>query len=77
LGKRGLVRTFLLLAAVVSVVGNIVRNTILTFFHGTGNEAGFVWLHDGWGGDLYSAMLLGLLVLLIGQLENWWVESGV
>lgn len=70
LRSKALVRTFLILAGVVSVVGNIIRNTILTFFHGTGNESAFVWLHDGWGGDLYSGCLLGCLVWLIGVLEK-------
>jgi cyanoexosortase B len=70
LRSKSIVRTFLLLAAAVSVVGNIIRNTILTFFHGTGNESAFIWLHDGWGGDLYSGCLLGCLVLLIGELEK-------
>lgn len=59
-------KTTLLLssALILSVVANIVRNTMLTFFHGTGNEAAFAWLHDSWGGDMYSACLLGAIVLL-------------
>jgi cyanoexosortase B len=58
------------LTVFVSVTGNIIRNTILTYFHGTGNQGSFVWLHDGWGGDLYSAMTLGLLVLILNKLED-------
>lgn len=60
---------FLLTAAFISVTGNIIRNTLLTVFHGTEREAAFDWLHEGWGGDMYSAAMLGLLVLLI-----WWIE---
>jgi cyanoexosortase B len=58
------------LTVLVSVTGNIIRNTILTYFHGTGNQGAFVWLHDGWGGDLYSALTLGLLVLILNKLED-------
>jgi cyanoexosortase B len=60
---------FLLTAAFISATGNIIRNTLLTVFHGTEREAAFHWLHEGWGGDMYSAAMLGLLVLLI-----WWIE---
>lgn len=63
------------LTTIVSVTGNIIRNTILTYFHGTGNEAGFAWLHDGWGGDVYSAMTLGLLVLILNYLEDWFLPA--
>ena len=61
---------FISCAAGLSVVGNIIRNTILTYFHGTGQDALFVWLHDSWGGDLYSAGLLGILVWWIGKFES-------
>ncbi|MBC7515770.1 MAG: cyanoexosortase B, partial [Alkalinema sp. FL-bin-369] len=49
--------------------GNIVRNTVLVYWHGTGQDGLFVWLHDSWGGDLYSAGLLGILVWAIGHFE--------
>jgi cyanoexosortase B len=55
----------------VSVTANIFRNTLLTFFHGTGREQAFAWLHEGWGGDLYSAAMLGLLVFLLRGIEAW------
>jgi cyanoexosortase B len=49
----------------ISVVGNILRNALLSYFHGMGYSGLFVWLHEGWGGDGYSAlMLLSLMVLL-------------
>jgi cyanoexosortase B len=62
---RQLVVTFLISTVVISVASNIIRNTILTFFHGMGQD-------DGWGGDVYSALMLGSLVLLINKLEDWW-----
>lgn len=55
----------------VSVGGNIIRNATLTFFHGSQMDAAFHWLHDSWGGDLYSAAMLGLLVILVRLLENY------
>lgn len=62
---------FLTSAALISVTANIIRNTLLTFFHGTGNHQAFEWLHEGWGGDFYSACMLGLLVLLINVMEKY------
>ncbi|MBD2578983.1 cyanoexosortase B [Oscillatoria sp. FACHB-1406] len=60
-------KTILLLlgAIAISISGNIVRNTLLTYFHGTGNEGAFAWLHEGWGGDVYSTCMLGLIVVLL------------
>lgn len=55
----------------VSVIGNIIRNTILTFFHGAHMSAAFDWLHESWGGDLYSAAMLGMLIVLIRLLERY------
>ena len=49
---------FLSTAVIISVTANIIRNTLLTFFHGTGKDGAFHWLHDSWGGDLYSACML-------------------
>jgi cyanoexosortase B len=67
LSSRRITAGFLSIAIVISVTANIIRNTLLTFFHGTGREGAFSWLHEGWGGDLYSAcMLLSLIPLL-----NW------
>jgi cyanoexosortase B len=71
LRSRGIAFFFITATIVLSIAANIVRNTALTFFHGTGQDALFVWLHDSWGGDLYSAGLLGLLVLLISKIEQW------
>jgi cyanoexosortase B len=68
--SRKFVLFFISCAAGLSVVGNIIRNTILTYFYGTGQDALFVWLHDSWGGDLYSSGLLGILVWWIGKFES-------
>jgi cyanoexosortase B len=62
---------FLTGIVVISVTANIIRNTLLTFFHGTGQDQAFHWLHDGWGGDLYSAVMLGLSIVLIQAIDRW------
>ncbi len=66
---------FLSGAAIISVSGNIVRNTLLAFFHGTGQEAAFKWLHDAWGGDVYSACMLVLLVPLLNAIERYYPQN--
>ena len=69
LRSRKFTAFFLAGTVVLSVAGNIVRNTVLVYWHGTGQDGLFVWLHDSWGGDLYSAGLLGILVWAIGHFE--------
>lgn len=54
----------------LSVTANIIRNTLLTYLFGTGQKQAFDWLHAGWGGDLYSACLLGSLVGLLTGVEH-------
>ncbi len=54
----------------ISVVGNIIRNTLLTYFHGAGNDSMFDLIHDGWGGDVYSAMMLGLVMFLMQLIDR-------
>ncbi|MEA5462238.1 cyanoexosortase B [Leptothoe sp. PORK10 BA2] len=61
---------FFLGIILVSVVGNILRNTILTFFHGNGMSEAFHWLHESWGGDIYSAVMLGSLVLIVNAIQS-------
>lgn len=70
-------KTIFLLSStvVVSVTANIIRNTILTIFHGTGQDEAFHWLHDGWGGDMYSACMLGLLVLIMNWVDSYFTTS--
>ena len=61
---------FLGCTAMISVSANILRNTLLTYFHGTGKDQAFDWLHQGWGGDVYSALMLGVLVGLVNLLDH-------
>lgn len=63
----------LLLGALgVSVVANILRNTLLTLFHGTGQDDLFHWLHESWGGELYWAlMVLALVGWFKGMIWFW------
>lgn len=71
LSSRRVSLWFLSLAMVISVIANIIRNTLLSFFHGSGQEGAFKWLHDGWGGDLYSALMLLSLVPLLNWLDKY------
>ncbi|WP_414526341.1 cyanoexosortase B [Nodularia chucula] len=71
LSSRRTTTWFLSSALIISITANIIRNTLLSFFHGTGREGAFTWLHDSWGGDLYSAGMLLLLVPLLNFLNNY------
>lgn len=57
-------------AVLISVSANIIRNTLLSWFHGARQDHLFEWLHEGWGGDLYSALMLGSIVLLLKLIDN-------
>lgn len=70
LRDRSKTTTLLIGAVIISVIANIFRNTLLTFFHGTGRDELFAWLHDSWGGDLYSTIMLGSIVLLLKFLDK-------
>lgn len=61
-------------AIAISVTANIIRNTLLTYFHGTGQDGAFHWLHEGWGGDVYSTLMLGAIVLLLQLIERYWPD---
>jgi len=65
---------FLSTAVILSITANIIRNTLLSFFHGTGQQAAFEWLHDSWGGDLYSAIMLLLLVPILNRFDRYFSE---
>lgn len=67
--KRSMI--FLASTSMISISSNILRNALLSYFHGTEKERLFTWLHAGWGGDLYSACILGLLVLLLNGMEKY------
>ena len=62
---------FLTSTVCVSVVGNIIRNALLSYFHGTDNKAAFDWLHESWGGDIYSGIMLLSLIVLIRLIERY------
>ena len=65
-------------AVVISVVMNVLRNTLLTFLHGTGKDGLFALFHEGVGGDIYSAGMLGAIVLWylgIEKLAPWLFED--
>ncbi len=66
---------FLSIAVILSVTANIIRNTLLTFFHGTGQDGAFHWLHDSWGGDLYSACMLLILIPAINWVDSYFSED--
>ncbi|WP_448600575.1 cyanoexosortase B [Thermoleptolyngbya sp.] len=69
-GWRSRFKTALFLLGIVGLtaIANILRNTMLAYLHGTEQTLAFSWLHEGWGGDLYSALTLGGLL---------WVWRGV
>jgi cyanoexosortase B len=75
LSSRRITVSFLSIAVVISTTANIIRNTLLTFFHGTGQEAAFKCLHQGWGGDLYSACMLVSLVPLLNWINSYFSTS--
>ncbi len=61
---------------VFSFLANVMRNTVLSFFHGGGNANAFVWLHEGWGGDLFSLVMLGGVFWMLTCIEDHWpIES--
>lgn len=68
--SRTKVTVFLVGIVAISVGANIVRNTLLTYFHGTHQDSAFAWLHEGWGGDIYSAAMLGSLIVLLNVIET-------
>jgi cyanoexosortase B len=77
LSSRRKTISFLFIAMLISISGNIIRNTLLTYFHGTGNEGAFHWLHDSWGGDMFSAVMLMLLIPVLNNIDHFFSESVV
>lgn len=68
---------FLASTSIISITSNILRNALLTYFQGTEKVGLFTWLHAGWGGDFYSACILGLLILLLNGMEKYFpAQSG-
>jgi cyanoexosortase B len=54
----------------ISVFGNILRNTLLSYFYGNGMQGAFDWLHESWGGDLYSTLMLLSLIMLLRIIQR-------
>ncbi|RMF63682.1 MAG: cyanoexosortase B [Cyanobacteria bacterium J069] len=74
-GWRSRAKTVLFLLGIVALtaIANILRNTLLAYFHGTEQTPAFDWLHEGWGGDLYSALTLGGLLFVWRGVE--WIVA--
>jgi cyanoexosortase B len=70
LASRRKTISFLSTTVVISIIANIIRNTLLTFFHGTGNEAAFHWLHESWGGEMYSTVMLVALIPILNWIDK-------
>ena len=70
LTKRKRIITLLSSAVIISVIANIIRNTLLSSFHGNDNEQAFVSLHEGTGGDIYSVLMLLMIIAL-----NWSLDQ--
>ncbi len=75
LASRWITGLLLVSALIISVTGNIIRNTLLTWFHSSAQEQAFHILHDGWAGDLYSAITLVLLIPLLNWLEDLFLPA--
>ncbi|HAC62382.1 MAG TPA: cyanoexosortase B [Cyanothece sp. UBA12306] len=67
LNNKKRIITLLSGSVIISIIANIIRNTLLSLFHGYDNERAFVSLHEGTGGDLYSVLLL-LVVVFFNQM---------
>lgn len=55
---------------VISVVVNILRNTLLTYLYGMDHVALFDWAHEGTGGDLISLVMLMAVVVWLDCIER-------
>ncbi|NJN29316.1 MAG: cyanoexosortase B [Synechococcales cyanobacterium RM1_1_8] len=71
---RSLSRSLTLVGLTVflSFWANVGRNTVLSLFHGGGNADAFHWLHDGWGGDVFSLVMLGGVFWMLTAIERYW-----
>lgn len=74
-GKK--ISLLLIGATLISVTANIIRNALLAMFHGIHQEKLFDWLHEGWGGDLYSALMLGMIVLLLKIIDKLAIDDPI
>lgn len=77
LTKIRLVIFMLLSAMSISVIANIFRNTILAWLYGIGRKDYFDIVHEGWGGDLYSVLMLLTIVGLFRLIQNYQTNEPV
>jgi cyanoexosortase B len=63
--------SFLVGTVALSITGNLLRNALLTYVYGTGRSGIFHWLHEGWGGDVYSSLMLLSLIGLLLAIQRW------
>ncbi|ACK66519.1 eight transmembrane protein EpsH [Rippkaea orientalis PCC 8801] len=75
LTNRKRIITLLSGAVIISIAANIVRNTLLSLFHGYGNDKAFASLHEGTGGDLYSVLMLVIIVALNWSLDKMEIQQ--
>jgi cyanoexosortase B len=75
LSSRQIKIYFLSATVLISIIFNVIRNTLLSYFHGTGQEQAFACLHAGWGGELYSASVLLLLVPLLNRMSDYFLAE--
>lgn len=64
--------TFMGAVVALSFFANVLRNTVLSVFHGGGNDSAFIWLHEGWGGDVFSLFMLGGVFWMLTSIETYW-----
>ncbi|WP_072622048.1 cyanoexosortase B [Spirulina major] len=68
--SRPKVLSFFAGTIVISVLINILRNTILTYLYGMGHYNAFDWTHEGLGGDLISLVMLLLVIVWLDGIER-------
>lgn len=59
----------------ISITANIFRNALLAWLFGIGRKDYFDIIHEGWGGDLYSMLMLLAIVGLFRLLQNFEATS--
>jgi cyanoexosortase B len=61
----------LMSAVSISIIANIFRNALLAWLYGIERQDYFDLVHEGWGGDLYSVLMLLSIVGLFRVMENF------
>ncbi|PSF38629.1 cyanoexosortase B [Aphanothece hegewaldii CCALA 016] len=71
LKNRKKVFFMLISAVIISITANVFRNAILAGLHGIERKDLFDLVHEGWGGDLYSVLMLLTIVGLFRLLQKY------